>query len=248
MSDPTKQVNQKLSLNALSLAVGVVGQTHTYNSEQIIRLFPSDKKVMVIGGIYNSSTPTLSNGQVGSLQFDSSSNLLVAISGSSSFSISGNVAHDAVDSGNPIKIGGKATDPTAMPTAVASGDRVNASFDLYGRLITYNGALNAGEDLTTDVQKVEHRYNYTNLTADGLIKSGSGLIHTIAIAPSTATPTPGLLTVFDNTAGSGAVIYKEWVFATTTGHSILIDAPFGTGCYVEYDGTLANVNVTVSWR
>lgn len=51
----------------------------------------------------------------------------------------GDVANDAVDSGNPIKIGGKAFSPDAMPSAVASGDRVNANFDLYGRLIVYMG-------------------------------------------------------------------------------------------------------------
>jgi len=48
--------------------------------------------------------------------------------------IDGAVAHDAADSGKPLKIGGKAT--TAAPTAVsASGDRVDAFFDLLGRLV-----------------------------------------------------------------------------------------------------------------
>lgn len=46
--------------------------------------------------------------------------------------VSGNVAHDAVDIGNPHKIGGKAS--STLPTAVASADRVNAFFDLNGRL------------------------------------------------------------------------------------------------------------------
>lgn len=45
----------------------------------------------------------------------------------------GNVAHDAVDSGNPAKIGGKAA--TGVPTAVADADRVNAWFDEYGRQV-----------------------------------------------------------------------------------------------------------------
>lgn len=44
----------------------------------------------------------------------------------------GDVAHDAVDAGNPLKIGGKAA--TVLPTAVAAADRVNAYFDEYGRL------------------------------------------------------------------------------------------------------------------
>lgn len=50
--------------------------------------------------------------------------------------LGGDVANDAVDSGNPVKIGGKAL--SANPTAVASGDRVNALFDLQGRLVVAN--------------------------------------------------------------------------------------------------------------
>lgn len=47
--------------------------------------------------------------------------------------IGGNVAHDAADSGNPVKIGGKAS--STAPTAVAANDRVDAYFDLQGRQI-----------------------------------------------------------------------------------------------------------------
>jgi len=166
----------------------------------------------------------------------------------SNSSSAGDRAHDATDSGNPVKIGGKATDPTSMPTAVASGDRVNASFDLYGRLITYEGAQKAGEDLLIDVMKIEHRYSYTHSTADALIKSGSGFLHSVTIAPITATPTAGLLTIYDNTAESGTIIFREWIFATTPAHTVIIDAAFGTGLYVGFDGSLANVNVTTSWR
>lgn len=48
--------------------------------------------------------------------------------------LGGDVANDAVDSGNPVKIGGKAL--SANPAAVTSGDRVNALYDLQGRQIT----------------------------------------------------------------------------------------------------------------
>lgn len=44
----------------------------------------------------------------------------------------GNKAHDDTDTGNPIKIGGKASVP--YPSAVASGDRTDAWFDTEGRL------------------------------------------------------------------------------------------------------------------
>ena len=44
------------------------------------------------------------------------------------------VAHDAADSGNPVKIGGRAAN--ALPTAVANADRANAITDLFGRQLT----------------------------------------------------------------------------------------------------------------
>ena len=46
----------------------------------------------------------------------------------------GDVAHDASDSGNPVKIGGKAR--SVNPTAVAGLDRVDGMFDLIGRFVT----------------------------------------------------------------------------------------------------------------
>lgn len=46
----------------------------------------------------------------------------------------GDIAHDGVDSGNPVKVGGRATN--AEPTAVASGDRAQFITDLVGKLIT----------------------------------------------------------------------------------------------------------------
>jgi hypothetical protein len=49
--------------------------------------------------------------------------------------LSGDVAHDSADSGNPLKIGGKAKnhDGTAPGTAVAEDDRVDFIADVYGR-------------------------------------------------------------------------------------------------------------------
>ena len=49
--------------------------------------------------------------------------------------VQGNKAHDAVDAGAPVKIGGKATSNTD-PTAVAGADRVDAWFDVQGATVT----------------------------------------------------------------------------------------------------------------
>lgn len=47
--------------------------------------------------------------------------------------LGGNVAHDAADSGNPVKIGGKASSVT--PTAVTASDRVDAYFNTFGEQV-----------------------------------------------------------------------------------------------------------------
>lgn len=52
----------------------------------------------------------------------------------SSGATAGDVAHDAADSGNPVKIGGRAV--SAEPAAVANADRANLITDLVGKLIT----------------------------------------------------------------------------------------------------------------
>jgi hypothetical protein len=56
--------------------------------------------------------------------------------------IQGNVAHDAADSGNPIKVGGIAE--TTGRSTVADGDRVNAFFNEYGLLGVMITETNAG--------------------------------------------------------------------------------------------------------
>lgn len=59
--------------------------------------------------------------------------------------VTGNVAHDAADSGNPVKVGGVAR--TAHPTAVAGGDRADIYQDDLGRIVTVD---QAPRDLITD--------------------------------------------------------------------------------------------------
>lgn len=46
--------------------------------------------------------------------------------------VQGDVAHDAVDSGNPVKVGYKAKNYGSLPTAVADADRAGGYSDKYG--------------------------------------------------------------------------------------------------------------------
>lgn len=98
---------------------------------------------ILTGGVFNTALPTLTNGQQAALQFDSSARLYVNVgaplpAGSNAigsitntgFTATGTVAHDAADSGNPIKIGGKAY--SGAPAAVADGDRVDQAMTVRG--------------------------------------------------------------------------------------------------------------------
>lgn len=86
----------------------------------------------------------------------------------------------------------------------------------------------------------------TRRTTEGQVASGMRTVHTIAISPLTATPTAGLLSIYDSLTEAGTVIYSEWVFATAPGHSIELDCVCRNGIFVGFDGTLANIAVTVT--
>ena len=57
-------------------------------------------------------------------------------------SVSGDVAHDGADAGEPVKIGAKAVDLGATPTAVAANDRTNLFATRAGQLFTIGGHPN----------------------------------------------------------------------------------------------------------
>lgn len=105
-----------------------------------------------------------------------------------------------------------------------------------------------GNTQNTTAWKVEQQYSYGRATADTQIKATAGFVHTLSIAPLTATPTAGLITLYDSAAESGTAVYSEWIFATDIGHTIKLDAIFATGIYVGFDATLANVQATVTYR
>lgn len=106
----------------------------------------------------------------------------------------GNVAHDAVDSGNPIKVGGKAR--TTNPTAVADGDRVDASFDDVGRQLVVAGQ---SRDLITD-----NTVTITSSTAETTILSAvaSTFLDVTSIIVANTSATPARVDFRDDTAGT----------------------------------------------
>lgn len=62
----------------------------------------------------------------------------------------GNVAHDGVDSGNPVKVGGKAN--SSAPSAVSAGDRVDQWLTLNGATVVAPVSATSFTDGTTTVR------------------------------------------------------------------------------------------------
>ena len=93
-----------------------------------------DKSVGV-GGKYEATPAAVGDGDFKPVSIDAKGNQKVV----------GDIAHDDIDEGNPVKIGGKAQ--STPPADVASGDRVDAYFDLKGR------AVNPAYDFITGADK-----------------------------------------------------------------------------------------------
>lgn len=113
--------------------------------------------------------------------------------------------------------------------------------------VTLN-TLQAGEDLTNDVTKVEQRFSYANISSDTAVKSGAGFLHTVTFAQIDAAPTAGTIIIYDNTAESGTIIFSStWTTAVFYPTTVTIDAAFSTGLYVGFT-TTADIGVTLSYR
>lgn len=150
---------------------------------------------------------------------------LAAQSGTWATVDAGDVAHDATDSGNPVKTGGRALN--VNPTKVSSGDRTNAFFDLVGRHVTMPFAPRelVGNQVTT----------LTSTTSETTIVTagGSGVfrdIFSLAITNKSATGT--VVTLKDATAGTTRGIYY---------------CPAGSGLISNYTTPKAQSSSNANW-
>lgn len=108
-------------------------------------------------------------------------------------SVSGDVAHDSADAGEPVKLGGKAV--TAPPSAVSANDRVNAQFDIYGRQVKI-GALREMKG-AQKTQISSSTSETTVVTADATYKLD---VYGVIITNTSSTNTE--VTFKDSTAGT----------------------------------------------
>lgn len=113
--------------------------------------------------------------------------------------VQGDVAHDGVDSGNPVGIGGIAR--TANPTAVAALDRVKAWFTTLGKLIVQ---LNAPRELVV----IQHTQIASSSSETTILTAGAaGVFHDItAFTITNQTATAVNVTIKDATTGTTRMI------------------------------------------
>jgi hypothetical protein len=90
-------------------------------------------------------------------------------------------------------------------------------------------------------------YKYVKLAADGLVKSGAGVLHTLTFTCNDAAPTAGSIIVFDSLTEANTQIFNH-TFTTTpfVPTTVTLDVSFDTGLYVGFT-TTNDVNVTVSY-
>jgi len=135
----------------------------------------------------------------------------------------GDIANDAADSGNPIKMGGKAL--AADPTAVTAGDRVNVQCDTLGVCITREARVDA---------LVKGCSTGTN-TADHEIIAAPGAGKRIIVTRVTA---------FNTSASNAYAVIKS---ATTEVDEIPTPANYGGGITYYGSGLSLSVNEALNF-
>jgi hypothetical protein len=96
---------------------------------------------------------------------------------------------------------------------------------------------------------VPENYSYSGVvTSDTLVKTGSGVVHTLTCG-SDAAATAGTLSVRDGVAAGGGTIIAtiEFVAAYFPPVTLTYDAKFGTGLFLDFT-TTADVSCTVTFK
>ena len=152
----------------------------------------------------------------------------------------GDVAHDAVDSGNPVKGGHAATTSLAGLTLVANADRVNSYAGIDGvQIIRPHCNL---EDIVSGVLA-----NTDGASTSVIAAQGAGIkvyITTAIFANTSASAVTGDLR--DGTAGSVKATFP--IPANTSGAicNFPVPLPFSANTAVCFDGSAAASTVTVT--
>jgi hypothetical protein len=170
----------------------------------------------------------------------SSSQTLATVTTVSTVSIltGGGVAHGSTDSGNPVKVGGRAVAGLSGATLTSSGQRSDVVTDTAGSLLVRKTPL---EDIVTGVLT-----NTDGASTSVIAAQGAGVktyVTDVVIANSSATNVT--VDLRDGTAGS-----VKWTFPVPANggvaHRFETPLPFSANTAVAADASAAATTITVS--
>ncbi len=167
------------------------------------------------------------------------STTVIIADGAGGLATGGSLAHDAVESGNPVAVGGIAR--TANPTAVAALDRVRAWFTVLGKLVV---VPHAPRDLTV----TQHTQIASSSSETTILTAGAaGVFHDVLMLMVTnQTATAYTVTIKDATSGTTRYV---WQMAATVGDvkgvSLSIPHPQATAAN-NWTATLSSAAVTAN--
>lgn len=156
----------------------------------------------------------------------------------------GGVAHDGVDSGNPVKIGARASATLSDDTMVANADRTDAVSDLDGAIIVRHG-FPLGDLLSERVSNTDGASTaFTNFAATASTRN-----YITAISCHNASATDGYIDFRDGTAGS--VLYTVAIPAgggvvLSNGGSPLFRTSANTALAYDVSAALTTVYISVT--
>lgn len=94
---------------------------------------------------------------------------------------------------------------------------------------------------------METQNQYKRFTADGQLKNNAGFLNAVTFS-ATGTVTSGVITIYDSLTETGTIIWSGVIQTGLNPTTIRLECQFNIGCYVGYDGTIANVATTVSYQ
>lgn len=166
--------------------------------------------------------------------------ILTGTDGAQIVNASGDVAHDAADSGNPIKLGAKAvpTDGTDPGEAVAEDDRVNLRASLDGLLLTseqhpFSWSATEAETgaVTNDAIKAAPGANLSLYVCSLVISNGATAGDYKLVEDTAGTPVTLVEKIYTGVTGGAVMKFSPCIRATANKDIGITSTTVTTGSY-----------------
>lgn len=249
----TKIVGQPVSVNNGASDGGTQRVTLASNSPGATALTDAELRatpVPVSGTVTNSNLPATADTNYGTPGASTLRTAAMVGIGATAASVSnpvpvaGTAADNAAATGNPNQIGGVAVVGSTYNPAYTAGDAAVLPIDtVSGGPLGHIRTLTVTDQITiTPVANLVARQITATTTTH---KSGSGTLVSLIVNKHVAT---GVITVYDNTAGSGTTLA-----IITTGAAVLTDAPIGAQYNIPFSTGLTIVtsqaeDITIVYR